>query len=303
MEVGEDVLVTIDGHKVTQKMLEVGLGPMPEAERKQFLENPERKRELVERMAFAEMLYQKAVTAKMQEDPKVKDALALVQREILANLMLEKMGDEAATDQAIEEKYKSMAVQFNRPSAQVHHILVQRQDEANQLVEQIKGGQIDFLDAAKKFSIDRNVGQNGGDLGWTVRAPISELQDAWANAPVGEIVGPVEGRLGFHILRVVGRRDSTPLEEVKDRLRDMVKSEAMKNARRDMMAQADITWADGTKGINAGPGPGEAPPGMPMPPGGAPMPPGGAPMPPGGVPMPPGGAPMPPGVPAPGAPQ
>lgn len=243
-DMGDDVLVTVDGHKITQKVLDVGTRNMPAQQREQLMGTEAQKKELVERMAFAEMLYQQAVTEKLHETEEAKENFALASREILANMMLEKIGEEAVTEEAVQEKYTSMAMQFNRPSAQVQHILVTQQDEANKLVEQLKNGEIDFLDAAKKFSVDRGVQQHGGDLGWTPRAPIRELQEAWESAPIGEIVGPVEGRLGFHIVRIQGRRDATPLEEVREGLEEMVKVDAMKAARADIMSKATLVWAD-----------------------------------------------------------
>jgi peptidyl-prolyl cis-trans isomerase C len=248
LELGDDVLVTVDGHKVTQKVLDIGTRNMPAAQREQLMSNPEQKKELIERMAFAELLYQRALTEGLHKSEEARENFALANREILANMMLEQIGKAAVTDAAVQEKYTSMAVQFNRPSAQVQHILIQAQDEANKLVEQLKNGEIDFLDAAKKYSIDRGIQQHGGDLGWTPRAPIRELQEAWETAPIGEIVGPVEGRLGFHIIRIQGRRDATPLEEVRDGIEEMLKVEAMKGARADMMSKSTLVWPGGAPG-------------------------------------------------------
>ena len=242
LDLGDDVLVTVDGHKVTQKVLDIGTRNMPAQQREQLLGNEAQKKELVERMAFAELLYQRAVAEKLHEAEEAKENFALASREIMANMMLEKIGEAAVTDEAVQEKYTSMAMQFNRPSAKVNHILVARQDEANQLVERLKAGEIDFLDAAKKYSTDRGIQQHGGDLGWTARAPMRELQEAWESAPIGEITGPIEGRLGFHIIRIEGRRDATPLEEVREGLEEMIKVEAMKAARADMMAKATMVW-------------------------------------------------------------
>lgn len=248
LDKGGEVLVTVDGHKVTQRLIDIGTAPMPEAQREALLENPAQRKQLLERLAFAELLYHEAIDKKLYEEPEVRDSLALAQREVLANLMLERIAEESVTDAVVQEKYDSMAVQFNRPSAKVQHILVERQDEANQIVEQIKSGELDFLDAAKKFSKDRGIEQHGGDLGWTIRAPINELKEAWETAPLNEVVGPVKGRLGFHILKVTERRDKTPLEEVEPQLREMLKVEKMRSARTDMMSEVEVTWEDGSTG-------------------------------------------------------
>ncbi|MFT7518703.1 MAG: parvulin-like peptidyl-prolyl isomerase [Kiritimatiellia bacterium] len=249
INVAGDTLVTVDGHDITQGLVDVGVRPLPQAKKDELLNDPGRKRELLKRMVFAELLYRKAIEAKLHEEKDVTDALALAQREILANIMLEKIGEQATNDAAIQAKYDSMSVQFQRPQAKVQYILMKKQDEANKLVEQLKSGAIDFLEAASTRSQDPAIARHGGDIGWTPRAPTRELKEAWESAPINEIVGPVEGHQGFHILRITGRRDVTPLEDVKDYLSEQVKVEAMKSARREIMNAAEIVWADEAKPV------------------------------------------------------
>ena len=251
-DVGEETLVTVGEHRITQTMLEVATQPMPEDQRKQLMEDENRRKRLVERLAFAEVLYHKALEENLHEDPEVQASLGLAQREVLANLMLQKLAEEEVTDQAIQAKYESMAVQFNRPQVELQHILVKQQDLANQLVEQIKAGEIGFLEAAKAHSQDRGLAQHGGDIGWTSRAPMPALKDAWENAPVGEVTGPIESRLGYHILKVTDRRDKVPLEEVRDQLEERVKIEAMRSTRDKLMSEAELTWAGEASGTEAG---------------------------------------------------
>jgi peptidyl-prolyl cis-trans isomerase C len=242
LDMGDEVLVTVNGKPVTQRLIDIGVRPMPQAKRDALLNDPERKRDLIDSLAFGELLYQRAVDEKLYDEPDVRDAIALAEREILANMMLERIGQAAVTDQAVQERYEAMAVQFKRPGAKVQHLLVKRQDEAEQIVNQIKAGELDLLEAAKRHSIDRSVAQTGGDLGWTVRPPARELQDAWENAPLGEVIGPIEGRLGFHIVKIVDRRDTTPLVEVRDQLAEMIKVEAMQAARPELMNAADVQF-------------------------------------------------------------
>jgi peptidyl-prolyl cis-trans isomerase C len=244
LDLGNDVLLTVNGHPVTQRFLDVGTRQLSDAQRENMMGSPDRKRELLDRIAFSELLYHRALDESLHKNPEVRETLALAQREILANLMLARIAEQAVTDEAIQARYESMAVQFNRPSAHVHHILVKKQDEANALVEQIRAGSLDFLEAAAQFSIDRTAKQNGGDLGWTMRAPDRALEQAWKEAEVNEVVGPIEGRMGFHIFRIVDRRDKTPIEEVRPKLAEMIKNEAMQNSRSELMNEAEIVRKD-----------------------------------------------------------
>ena len=242
LELDGEVLVKVNGSPVTQKLVDIGLRPVPQAQREALLNDPKRMRDVVDRLAFAELLYQRALKEELHLDPEVQDSVALAQREILANVMLERIGKAAVTDEAIQERYDAMAVQFKRPSAQVQHILIKKQDKAEEVAKKIREGEVDFLAAAKEHSVDRSARQNGGDLGWTVRPPARELKEAWETAQIGEVVGPIEGRLGFHLIKVTDRRDATPLEEVRDQLAEAIKVDAMKSARAEIMNEADVEY-------------------------------------------------------------
>lgn len=257
---GGEVLVTVDGKPVTQKLIDIGVRPLTDSQREAMLGDPERMRDLIDRLAFAELLYQRAVEEEIYKEQEVKDSLALAQREILANIMLERIASEKVTDEAVKERYESMAVQFERPSAKVQHILVKRQDEAEDLIAKINDGEMDFLEAARRFSVDRSVQQTGGDLGWRTRAPAPELREAWDSAEIGAVVGPIEGKMGFHILKVTDRRDSTPLDEVRDKLEEMLRGEAMQAARPELMNEAEVVYPDDKAEAEAPSGsPAEAP--------------------------------------------
>lgn len=244
IDVGDDVKLTVDGHKVTQKMVDIALTPAPPEVKERVEEDPEQMKGLLQNLALTELLYRRALEEKVHEREQVKDSIALAQREIIGNFYMRDLAEAKVTDAAVQERYDAMGAQLNRPNAQIQHILVERQDQANKLVEDIKAGKIDFLDAAKQFSKERGVEKHGGDLGWTGRAPIRELQDAWENAPLNEVVGPVEGRLGFHILKVTGRRPNVPLEEVEPQIRKMLRDEALKTLRSELQAEAEIEWMD-----------------------------------------------------------
>lgn len=84
------------------------------------------------------------------------------------------------------------------------HILVATQDEANQVVADLKGG-ADFATEAKAKSTDPGSKDKGGDLGCV--DPTNYVQgfaDAVKTAPVGQIVGPVQSSFGWHVIKVTG---------------------------------------------------------------------------------------------------
>ena len=89
---------------------------------------------------------------------------------------------------------------------------------------------------------------NGGDLGWINRAPIPDLEKTFNEAPLNELIGPVESRMGYHILKIEGRRDKTPIDEVRDQLAQMVKVDAMKSYQMDIKVNATTQWPENAAG-------------------------------------------------------
>ncbi len=89
----------------------------------------------------------------------------------------------------------------------VRHILVATEEEANEILNALQAGE-SFADLARARSIDTGSGARGGELDWApVVRYVAEFQEAALNAPIGEIVGPVESEFGFHIIQVRAREE------------------------------------------------------------------------------------------------
>jgi peptidyl-prolyl cis-trans isomerase D len=88
-------------------------------------------------------------------------------------------------------------------------------DLANDIIGRLKEGE-DFAKLAAEYSKDKSNAEKGGDLGWFGKGRmVKEFEDAAFNAKEGEIVGPIETRFGYHIIKVTGRRTEKGEEEVK----------------------------------------------------------------------------------------
>ena len=81
------------------------------------------------------------------------------------------------------------------------HILVKTEAEAKAVLGNLRAGD-DFAIVAKKFSTCPS-GKKGGDLGWFGKGMmVKEFEDAAFKAKVGEIVGPVKTKFGYHLIKV-----------------------------------------------------------------------------------------------------
>jgi foldase protein PrsA len=120
------------------------------------------------------------------------------------------------TEQAVEDKvveiddtddaalleyinvYQSMLTGSKRSS----HILLEEGDDekAQEIVDMINSGQIDFATAAEQYSIDTDTASNGGDLGWdTINSFVDEYTTALDSIDKGEITTATSD-YGIHII-------------------------------------------------------------------------------------------------------
>ncbi|MEZ4240663.1 MAG: peptidylprolyl isomerase [Myxococcota bacterium] len=284
-DAGERVL-TVNGTPVGEKELELVFKRMnvPEEKRGDYAWTRSGKH-VAEEYALATVLYQRALDEHILDDPDLQLELAFVERQYLSSVMRNKLAHAAVTDEAIQRFYDENKDVFLKPEAKVRQILVPNKPLADSMVERLNKGE-DFAALAKAHSIDQESAARGGELGWIKQGENPNIGEQVLAGQKGEILGPIESRLGYHVVEIEDKRDLTPLEDVKPLAAMSLANEEAARVLEEIRGQMEIKW---DKEPEAGGG--EMPPadGAPHGPGGpadgAGMPPGG--MPPGG--MPPGG--------------
>ena len=90
-------------------------------------------------------------------------------------------------------------------------IVLAREEDAAEVIQRIEDGEA-MEDVAREVSVDSVSRTAGGVVDWTPSGIRPEVWDAVAfTSPVGELVGPFEGALGWYLLRVTDRVDERPL--------------------------------------------------------------------------------------------
>ncbi len=85
------------------------------------------------------------------------------------------------------------------------HILLENEADALDVIEALRGGE-SFAELARAVSADTGSGAQGGELGWSPAGGfVTPFAQAVTDAPLGEIVGPVQTEFGWHVIQVRGR--------------------------------------------------------------------------------------------------
>ena len=135
--------------------------------------------------------------------------------------------DSLITDKEIEDYFKTNYYEFPKQPEQRNfdYVLfstaptdkdsVLALEDIEYAMTQLKNG-IPFEEVAKNYSEDASA-QSGGDLGFFGKGKmVPEFEEAAFKAPVGEIVGPVKSKFGYHIIKVTDqKKEKKELVEVK----------------------------------------------------------------------------------------
>jgi len=150
-------------------------------------------------------------------------------RAIVASDMIASVTGDAVTEAAIrdifESDYSGAGEEIEYRAA---HILVETEEEAQDLAEQIADG-TNFAALAQEHSIGPS-GPSGGKLGWFgdgVMVP--DFFEAVTALEVGEVSAPVETQFGWHLIKLDETRDKAQpeLEQVRAEIADTLRRQAL----------------------------------------------------------------------------
>lgn len=168
-------------------------------------------------------------------------------------------GDSAtAEDSQVLEMLNTYYTMFDG-AKRSSHILFSSDDEATaqQVLDQINAGTLDFAEAAKQYSTDTASAENGGDVGWdAINTFVESYTTALDGLSKGQVSGLVTSDYGIHIIMCTDEfscdgtatsLDAYPSEFV-DYISNIVKSQNQSTAYNDWFTsykeQADIQIND-----------------------------------------------------------
>jgi len=206
-------------------------------------DKPAREAALEERIDL-HLLARRAEREDMHQQPETAAEIRRQRDMLLANQLLRARIDQLDIgEQALREAYDEyVAAAEKRREYKVRHILVDSRERAQTLVEQIENG-ADFSALAREHSTGPSA-ERGGDLSWLragdVVAPFAEAMTDLAREEYTD--EPVETRFGWHIILVddIRENEAKAFDEVRDRLRDQLVDEHIRDFLRGLRAEADI---------------------------------------------------------------
>jgi peptidyl-prolyl cis-trans isomerase C len=205
-----------------------------------------RRRVLVEYLIEAHLFADEANKGQLTTGKDFEDRLAYYKLRAMRDAFYEKKVRGGVSDAQARAAYDEQIGKL-KPEQEVHarHILVKTEDEAKDLVKQLKAG-ADFKELAQKSS-DGGSAHSGGDLGYFSRGQmVKTFEDAAFALEPGQISDPIKSEFGWHVIKVEDKRTkSAPaFEEVKDQITASLTQAQLKDTVQKLRSSATIDILD-----------------------------------------------------------
>jgi len=227
-------LAKIGDSVITQADFEREMKGLPEFVQKMF-EGAAGKESFLNELIKRELLYKEALKKGLDKDPEYVKKLEDFKKITLVGLLLQKEieGKVKVSDQEVKDYYEKNKGKF-APVTQIRasHILVKTEEEAKQIEEKLKKGE-DFVQLAKKYSIDTATAKNGGDLGYFSKGQmVPEFESAAMSLKPGQISEPVKTKVGYQIIKVTDKKMGQPVDF--DKVKNLISQNLMAEKQKEV---------------------------------------------------------------------
>ena len=237
----EGTLVTVNGKAIPQSLANAFIN---QQKAQGATDSPELKNAVKEELIRRELLIQEAKKAGVDKKSDVTAEIEAARGAIYIRAYIQDyLKKNPITDAQLKADYDKIKAQLGDTEYKARHILVQKEEDAKAIVDNLKKG-AKFEELAKQ-SIDPGSKDNGGDLGWASAGnfvkPFADALTALAKGKFTET--PVKTDFGYHVILL---DDSRPLsapsfEEVKPRLQQQAQQQQIGKLVDSLRAKAKVS--------------------------------------------------------------
>jgi len=206
-------------------------------------DSPEMRDAIKQQMISRELMVQEAAKRGLDKNPETAARLTFSRQDILSNAYIQDvLRANPVTDDMVKKEYERIKAQATK-EYKTRHILVEKEDEAKDIIAQLKKG-ASFEKLAAEKSNDPGSKTNGGDLDWSMPSRfVKPFGDAMAKLKKGQITDtPVHTNFGWHVIRVDDERAAKipGFDEAKPQVQQGLQNQAVEKAIADLRAKAKI---------------------------------------------------------------
>lgn len=202
------------------------------------------KAQVKDELIMREIFTQEAERRGLAASPDFAGQMELARQSILIKALIDdQQKNVAVSDAEIKAEYDRFAASAGGKEYRARHILVAKEAEAKDIIAKLKKG-AKFEELAKKLSMDKGSGANGGDLDWVNPASfVKEFSEAMVKLNKGQLAEtPVKSQFGYHVIRLddVRQQELPKLADVKPQIEQQLKQQKMAGFQDELRKKAKV---------------------------------------------------------------
>lgn len=216
----QKVLATVGDREILAQDLDSFLDDL-DPERAAYFNTEKGKKQLLENLITQELIYLDAIKNGLDKNEAFIRETKKMQENLLKQFAMHNLlKNITVTEDELSNFYNGNKQMFTESETiKASHILVDDEEQAKEIAKEIDDG-LSFEEAASKHSrCSSNI--KGGDLGYFPRGKmVPEFEIIAFDMKIGEISDPVKTQFGYHIIKLVDRKEESikTLDEIRNQL-------------------------------------------------------------------------------------
>jgi parvulin-like peptidyl-prolyl isomerase len=201
------------GNKVySQAEIEKSIAELPLSQRERIV-SLENLKAAIKGILLKETLYNMAIDKGYDKATEVLNKFEKNKMNIFFNYKKDEIISKAQLpDSVVIKYYKDNISLFSaEPEINLQELLVDKADLADSIVSLLNNGN-DFGELAKKFSLRKWSADNNGIMGYAPLSKFGNFKNLFWDSQLGEIIGPLKIENFFGIFKVLGKKESKPID-------------------------------------------------------------------------------------------
>ena len=206
-------------------------------------DSPELRAAVRDELIARELFVQEAEKKGLARNAEVQRQLDNARQEILIRAVIrEHLKANPIKEDDLKAEYAKVSKAQTEKEYRAHHILVEKEETAKQIIADLKKG-AKFEELAKQ-SKDTGSAANGGDLDWNVPGTfVKPFAEAMVKLEKGKFTEtPVQSQFGWHVIRLDDTREAKapPLDQVKPQIQQELERRKIQEMQKDLRTKAKI---------------------------------------------------------------
>ena len=206
-------------------------------------DNEQLRKAVLDQVVAWELVVQEADRKGLSKSAEVQSQLDLARQQIIFQAYLQDyLKTHPVKDDALRAEYNRVKAQRGDKEYKARHILVEKEADAKDIIEQLKKG-AKFEDLAKQ-SKDIGSREKGGELEWEPAATyVKPFGEALAKLEKGKTTeSPVQTQFGYHVIRLDDVRSTQfpEFDAVKQQITNMLQRQEVERMVTELRTKAKI---------------------------------------------------------------